>query len=48
MEIKCKSCNYEWDYKGKSNFFICCPRCLNKQKSPYWNKEKKVKNDKNN
>lgn len=29
MRLKCtnKYCNYEWDYKGNSKFYACCPRC---------------------
>lgn len=32
MKIKCynKECKYEWDYKGKSKFYVTCPRCLRK------------------
>ena len=30
MRIKCKNCEYEWDYKGKSRYFATCPRCLRK------------------
>jgi len=27
MQIKCKRCNYEWDYSGKSEWYTSCPRC---------------------
>jgi len=27
MKLKCKKCGYEWDYKGKSQFYTSCPRC---------------------
>ena len=27
MKIICKYCKYEWDYKGKSQYYICCPKC---------------------
>jgi len=32
MKTKCyfKDCNHEWDYKGKSKFYITCPNCLRK------------------
>ena len=32
MQLQCKNkkCNYVWDYKGKSNFYACCPNCMNK------------------
>jgi len=23
----CPKCGYDWEYKGKSNFYISCPRC---------------------
>jgi Zn finger protein HypA/HybF involved in hydrogenase expression len=26
-QIKCKRCDYEWDYKGKSVWYASCPRC---------------------
>jgi hypothetical protein len=34
MNLKCKNkeCQYEWDYKGESEFYATCPRCLNKVK----------------
>ena len=25
--MKCPKCGYEWEYKGKSDFYISCPRC---------------------
>lgn len=30
MEIKCINvkCLWIWDYRGKSNSYICCPKCL--------------------
>lgn len=29
MLIKCinEKCSHEWDYKGKSTSYICCPKC---------------------
>jgi len=27
MKIKCPKCDYEWDYKGKSKYYLSCPRC---------------------
>jgi hypothetical protein len=32
MLVKCqnKKCNHEWNYKGESEFYATCPRCLNK------------------
>lgn len=32
MNLKCNHCNYEWDYKGKSQYYATCPRCLRKVK----------------
>lgn len=25
--IKCKRCGYEWDYRGKSEWYATCSRC---------------------
>lgn len=32
MKVKCyhKDCNHEWDYKGKSKFYVTCSKCLRK------------------
>lgn len=32
MKIKCSNpkCKHVWDYKGKSKFYVTCPRCYNK------------------
>lgn len=30
--MKCPKCEYEWEYKGKSQYWICCPRCKHQQK----------------
>lgn len=27
MKLKCKRCEYEWDYKGKRRFYATCPDC---------------------
>lgn len=27
MEIVCYKCEHEWNYKGKSKFYITCPSC---------------------
>ena len=34
MILTCKNkiCKYEWDYKGKSKFYVTCPQCYNKLK----------------
>lgn len=30
MKIKCEKCSHQWDYKGKSLFYVTCPRCYRK------------------
>lgn len=30
MKVKCRKCNHEWEYKGKSKFYVTCPNCYNK------------------
>lgn len=30
--VKCNRCLNEWDYKGKSPYYACCPKCLRKIK----------------
>jgi predicted nucleic acid-binding Zn-ribbon protein len=30
MELKCKRCGYIWNYKGKSEYYATCPKCLRK------------------
>ena len=32
MKLKCNNCKYEWEYKGLSEYYATCPRCLNKVK----------------
>lgn len=32
MELKCKRCEKEWNYNGKSEFWATCPNCLTKVK----------------
>jgi len=27
VNIECHKCNYRWDYKGKGEYWISCPRC---------------------
>ena len=38
--LKCKRCGYEWVPRKED--VKRCPKCI----SPYWNKERKPKNDK--
>ena len=28
--MKCYHCGYEWDYKGASEFYCTCPKCMMK------------------
>jgi hypothetical protein len=30
MKLKCKRCDYIWDYKGSNKFYATCPYCLTK------------------
>ena len=30
MKVKCHKCKHEWDYKGKSDYYITCPQCYRK------------------
>ena len=37
MKLKCKRCEYEWEYNGESEWYASCPKCrttvsLKKQK----------------
>jgi len=27
MKCNNKLCNHEWEYKGKAEFYTCCPKC---------------------
>jgi len=27
MKVKCKRCDHEWDYRGKSLWYTSCPKC---------------------
>jgi DNA-directed RNA polymerase subunit RPC12/RpoP len=29
-KVKCKKCNYEWNYKGKNPYYVTCPHCYTK------------------
>jgi len=40
-EYTCKRCNYQWHPRKEKPF--TCPKC----RSPYWNKEKKIEEIKN-
>ena len=43
--LKCKRCGYEWDYKGKSEWYASCSRC---KTSINIKKQLKSKNNKKN
>jgi len=30
MKLKCKHCKHEWEYKGKQEYYVTCPKCLYK------------------
>lgn len=32
MELKCKKCDYDWNYKGANPYWATCPRCITKVK----------------
>ena len=32
MKLKCNHCKHEWNYKGKSDYYVCCPICHYKMK----------------
>lgn len=27
VEVTCGKCNRVWDYKGKNEYYACCPQC---------------------
>ncbi|MEM3401968.1 MAG: hypothetical protein QW179_00960 [Candidatus Hadarchaeales archaeon] len=32
MKIVCPRCKHEWNYRGKSKYYVTCPQCLRKIK----------------
>ena len=32
MKLKCKNCEYEWDYGGSQKYYATCPQCRYKVK----------------
>jgi len=32
IKMKCKKCNHEWEYNGKSELYVTCPHCYRKIK----------------
>ena len=49
VKLKCtnQKCNHEWDYKGKSKFYVTCPHCYNKFKIILKNDQVLLKGGKN-
>ncbi len=29
MEIKCDKCGHQWEYQGKTKWYLACPKCRN-------------------
>jgi ribosomal protein S27E len=29
IEIKCDNCGHQWDYHGKTQWYLACPKCKN-------------------
>ncbi len=29
VQIKCKKCSHQWDYKGQNEYFATCSKCKN-------------------
>jgi ribosomal protein S27E len=29
MKVKCENCGNNWDYQGKSKWYLACPKCKN-------------------
>ena len=27
LQVKCRKCSYEWEYKGRSRYYVTCPQC---------------------
>lgn len=32
VKMKCSKCKHEWNYKGKSKYYVTCPHCYRKIK----------------
>lgn len=30
MKLRCKRCKWQWDYKGKGEYYVTCPHCYSK------------------
>jgi len=46
--VKCKRCGYEWEYTGKSDWYISCSRCkttINIRKIREENRKKEKRKD---
>lgn len=47
IKIKCHHCGHEWNYKGKSEFYAPCPKCMYKvniKKNKLKNGDREVNN----
>jgi predicted Zn-ribbon and HTH transcriptional regulator len=29
MKVNCDNCGYEWQYRGKNQWYLTCPKCKN-------------------
>ncbi len=29
MKIECDSCGHQWEYPGKTQWYLACPKCKN-------------------
>jgi ribosomal protein S27E len=29
MDVICDNCGYQWDYQGKTQWYLACPKCKN-------------------
>jgi tRNA(Ile2) C34 agmatinyltransferase TiaS len=29
MKVTCGNCGYSWDYHGKTQWYLACPKCKN-------------------
>lgn len=46
--LKCQNCKHKWNYKGKKEYYTCCPNCyykvnLKKQSITHPNTDKALK-----
>ena len=29
MNVKCEKCGHSWEYSGKTQWYLACPKCKN-------------------